>query len=118
MNLISRINSTVGIFIVEMEFYIITAVIKGNTNVDGITGSKIAKMTSIIKNNNSNNSNYSYLTNKSDITSRIRGFEVDLFTYVVGGANIIEKLLNIYCRNNISGMSRKYTCNRNNNKYY
>ena len=49
MNLISRMDSTVGIFIVEMEFYIITAVIKGNTNVDGITTLKTAKLTSIIK---------------------------------------------------------------------
>ena len=42
-------DSTVSIFIIEMELCIITVVIEGNTNVDGITGSKIAKMTSIIK---------------------------------------------------------------------
>ena len=42
-------DSTVGIFIEIIELYIITAVIKSNTNVIGITGLETAKMTSIIK---------------------------------------------------------------------
>ena len=49
MNLISRMDSTVGIFIGTMKLCIITVVIKGNTSIIDITGIEITKMTSIIK---------------------------------------------------------------------